>query len=291
MQEVMSKPSLLFGLPNIRWLPTKSNREIRRLKKEVEDLILKVVKDRQEESLKDGKNSKDLLQMILESADADNELHQYIHKTDRFIVDNCKNIYFAGYETTALSASWTLMLFALHPEWQERVRAEAIEMLGDCTDQPHCSLDVDTISQLKMLTMVVQESMRLYPPSVVMAREAFADIKLGDFVVPKGLHIWSLIPALHRDPENWGADSNEFKPERFANGISEACKYPQTYIPFGTGTRLCVGQNFAMLELKIMLSLLLSRFSFSLSPNYIHSPVFKMLLIPKHGMRLLVKRV
>lgn len=117
----------------------------------MEDLILKVVKDRQEESLKDGKNSKDLLQMILESADADNELHQYIHKTDRFIVDNCKNIYFAGYETTALSASWTLMLFALHPEWQERVRAEAIEMLGDCTDQPHCSLDVDTISQLKMV--------------------------------------------------------------------------------------------------------------------------------------------
>lgn len=141
------------------------------------------------------------------------------------------------------------------------------------------------------LTMVVQESMRLYPPSVVMAREAFADIKLGDLVVPKGLHIWSLIPALHRDPENWGADSNEFKPERFANGISEACKYPQTYIPFGSGTRLCVGQNFAMLELKIMLSLVLSRFSFSLSPNYIHSPVFKMLLIPKHGMRLLVKRV
>lgn len=105
----------------------------------MEDLILKVIKDRQEESLKDGKNSKDLLQMILESADADNELHQYIHKTDRFIVDNCKNIYFAGYETTALSASWTLMLLALHPEWQERVRAEAIEILGDCTDQPHCS--------------------------------------------------------------------------------------------------------------------------------------------------------
>ncbi|XP_024041985.1 cytochrome P450 714C2-like [Citrus clementina] len=83
MQEVMSKPSLLFGLPNIRWLPTKSNREIRRLKKEVENLILKVVKDRQEESLKDGKNSKDLLQMILESADADNELHQYIRTTTR----------------------------------------------------------------------------------------------------------------------------------------------------------------------------------------------------------------
>ncbi|KAH9673506.1 cytochrome P450 714A1 [Citrus sinensis] len=284
MQEVMSKPNLLFGLPNIRWLPTQSNREIRRLKKEVEDLILKVVKDRQEESLKDGKNSKDLLQMILESADADNELHQYIHKTDRFIVDNCKNIYFAGYETTALSASWTLMLLALHPEWQERVRAEAIEMLALANACPR-------ESGWSELTMVVQESMRLYPPSVVMAREAFADIKLGDFVVPKGLHIWSLIPALHRDPENWGADSNEFKPERFANGISEACKYPQTYIPFGTGTRLCVGQNFAMLELKIMLSLLLSRFSFSLSPNYIHSPVFKMLLIPKHGMRLLVKRV
>ncbi|KAL5805445.1 hypothetical protein ACOSQ4_028178 [Xanthoceras sorbifolium] len=278
MQEALSHQSLVFGLPNFRFLPTKSNREIWRLKREVEDLILKVVnKGRQEAS------QKDLLQMILESAATDSELHQDKRKTERFIVDNCKNIYFAGYETTALSASWTLMLLALHPQWQQRVRAEIIE---------NGSLDnMDKLNQLKTLTMVIQESLRLYAPSVMVAREAFADIKLGDFQLPKGVHVWSFIPELHRDPDNWGPDAGEFKPERFAGGISEACKYPQMYIPFGYGTRLCIGQTFAMLELKVVLSLLLSRFSFSLSPNYRHSPVYKMLVMPQHGMRLIVKGV
>ncbi|KAL5807653.1 hypothetical protein ACOSQ3_028344 [Xanthoceras sorbifolium] len=278
MQEALSHQSLVFGLPYFRFLPTKSNREIWRLKREVEDLILKVVnKGRQEAS------QKDLLQMILESAATDSELHQDKRKTERFIVDNCKNIYFAGYETTALSASWTLMLLALHPQWQQRVRAEIIE---------NGSLDnMDKLNQLKTLTMVIQESLRLYAPSVMVAREAFADIKLGDFQLPKGVHVWSFIPELHRDPDNWGPDAGEFKPERFAGGISEACKYPQMYIPFGYGTRLCIGQTFAMLELKVVLSLLLSRFSFSLSPNYRHSPVYKMLVMPQHGMRLIVKGV
>ncbi|XP_031271574.1 cytochrome P450 714A1-like [Pistacia vera] len=293
MQEAMSKPSLLFGLPNLKFLPTKSNREIWRLKREVEELILKVVKDRQEESQKDtGIYGKDLLEMILESAATDTELQKSTHDTHRFIVDNCKNIYFAGYETTALAASWTLMLLALYPEWQQRVRAEIVHNWGDKNlHRTSASIDLDKLRQLKTLTMVIQESLRLYAPSLVVAREAFADIKLGNLVVPKGIHIWNSIPALHRDPENWGSDANEFKPDRFAGGISEACKYPQAYVPFGYGSRLCVGQTFALIELKIILSILVSNFSFSLSPKYRHSPVYKMLLMPQHGMRLLVKKV
>ena len=141
------------------------------------------------------------------------------------------------------------------------------------------------------LMMVIQESIRLYGPAVITAREAFSDIKLGGFVVPKGVHIWSLIPAMHRDPENWGLDALEFKPERFAHGISKACKYPQAYIPFGYGSRLCPGQNFAMLQLKVVLSLILSNFSFTLSPDYCHSPVYKMLLTPQHGVRLLITKL
>lgn len=139
--------------------------------------------------------------------------------------------------------------------------------------------------------MVIQESLRLYGPGVVAAREALTNMKLGDFDVPEGIHMWVFYPALHRDPENWGPDANEFKPERFANGISEACKYPQAYMPFGFGTRLCVGQTFAMLQLKIVLSLILSKFSFALSPSYQHSPIYKMLLLPEHGIRLQVRRV
>ncbi|KAF2306581.1 hypothetical protein GH714_019583 [Hevea brasiliensis] len=193
-----------------------------------------------------------------------------------------------GHETTALTASWSLMLLALYPEWQERIRAEIFDICGDDRD---CFQDLDKLRQLKSLTMVIQETLRLYGPAVITSREAFADLRVGDLTVPKGTIIWISVMALHRDPENWGPDADEFKPERFAGGVAEACKYPQSYIPFGFGSRLCVGQTFAMLELKILLRSILSNFSFSLSPEYRHSPVYKMLLAPQHGIRLLARRL
>ncbi|KAF2306605.1 hypothetical protein GH714_019743 [Hevea brasiliensis] len=194
----------------------------------------------------------------------------------------------SGHETTALTASWSLMLLALYPEWQERIRAEIFDICGDDRD---CFQDLDKLRQLKSLTMVIQETLRLYGPAVITSREAFADLRVGDLTVPKGTIIWISVMALHRDPENWGPDADEFKPERFAGGVAEACKYPQSYIPFGFGSRLCVGQTFAMLELKILLRSILSNFSFSLSPEYRHSPVYKMLLAPQHGIRLLARRL
>lgn len=139
--------------------------------------------------------------------------------------------------------------------------------------------------------MVIQEVLRFYPPAFLMSREAMQEIKLGDVVVPKGVVIWLPIQTLHRDPEIWGPDADKFNPERFANGVVGACKYPQTYLAFGVGPYVCVGQNFATMELKIILSQVISKFSFSLSPKYHHSPVFEVILQPKHGVTLLVKKV
>ncbi|KAJ4832520.1 hypothetical protein Tsubulata_900077 [Turnera subulata] len=289
LRESIFTASFFLGLPNTRFLPTQSNRQKWRLKKEVRTLILELVKGRQESNQSFEKSDhKDLLQTILESA-ADSEAFQTNRVKDQFIVDNCKNIYFAGSETTSATASWSLMLLALHPEWQERVRAEIVEI---CGDQLHdCSLDLNKLRQLKTLTMVLQETLRLYGPAIMLTREAFAEIRLGDLTVPKGTNMWVLIPALHRDTENWGPDANEFKPERFTGGISEACKYPQAYIPWGIGSRRCLGETFATLELKVILALVLSKFTFSLSPEYHHSPAFKMALVPKYGVRLLMRRV
>ena len=106
-----------------RYLPTKSNREKWALEKEIRNLILEVVKER----TKVDANEKDLLQMVIEGA-RDSNLSQ--EETDRFIVDNCKNIYLAGFETTAVSATWCLMLLASNQEWQDRVRAEALSICG-----------------------------------------------------------------------------------------------------------------------------------------------------------------
>ncbi|KAJ4832519.1 hypothetical protein Tsubulata_800077 [Turnera subulata] len=289
LRGIISTTRFSLGLPNLRFLPTKRNRQIWGLKKEVRRLILEVVNDRLENNQSFGKSDqKDLLQAILESAD-DSEAFQTNRDKDRFIVDNCKNIYFAGSETTSATATWILMLLALHPEWQERVRAEIVEI---CGDQLHdYFLDMDKLRQLKTLTMVLQETLRLYGPGTLLPREALAEIRLGDLTLPKGAYTWACIPALNRDTENWGPDCHEFKPERFAKGIYEACKYPQAYMPWGFGSRRCLGQAFAMLELKVILVLVVSKFTFSLSPEYHHSPVFKMTLLAKYGVRLLMRKI
>ena len=141
------------------------------------------------------------------------------------------------------------------------------------------------------LTMVIHETLRLYPPATVISREAFKDMKFGDVDVPKGSNVWTMVSMLHTDPKVWGDDSYNFKPDRFANGVSGACKFPYLYMPFGVGPRVCIGQHLAMIELKTLLALILSNFSFSLSPNYRHSPTITLIIEPKLGVDLLVNKL
>nr|CAB3462893.1 unnamed protein product [Digitaria exilis] len=202
-----------------------------------------------------------------------------------FIVDNCKNIYFAGHETTSTTAAWCLMLLASHPKWQSCARAEVLDVCQGNT------LNADMLKKLKTVTMVIQETFRLYPPAAFVTREALNDIKLGSLNIPKGTNIRIPIALAHRDPAIWGPSSDRFDPARFANGIAGACKPPHMYMPFGVGTRTCAGQNLAMVELKVVLSLVLSRFEFALSPKYVHCPAFRLTIEPGNGMPLILKKL
>nr|QNS30016.1 cytochrome P450 [Nothapodytes nimmoniana] len=281
LQKTMSKSNV--GVPGLRYLPTKNNREIWKLEKEIKYEIVKVVRAQSGAS-----REKNLLQLILEAAknnrDNDHDMPKNI-SPDKFIVDNCKNIYFAGHETTAISASWCLMLLAEYPVWQAQVRAEVLQICGDKVP------DADMLRNMKVLTMVIQEALRLYPPVAYVVREALEDMKLKSIKIPKGINVQIVIPVLHRLPELWGPDVDHFNPVRFAKGITGACRIPQAYMPFGVGTRICVGQHFAMVELKVILALIVSRFSFSLSPAYQHSLVFRLVIEPENGIYLHVKRL
>ncbi|CAD5180072.1 unnamed protein product [Musa acuminata subsp. malaccensis] len=280
LQKAVSRPNLFAEITGLRCLPTKRGREVRRLNKEVNSLILKTVKE-EGEGRENRTSQHSLLHAILRSA---NNSLTYTHASDSFIVDNCKNIYFAGHEATAVATTWCLMLLALHPEWQARARAEAAEVCGGR------SLDAHALQKMKTLTMVIQETLRLYPPGAFVAREALQEMEFGGIHIPKGVNIYVPVSTLHHDATIWGADVLEFKPERFARGIMGACQLPQTYLPFGAGPRTCLGQNFAMIELKVILSLILLRFSFSLSPNYFHSPSLRLIVEPEFGVKLMVKK-
>jgi cytochrome P450 family 714 subfamily C len=139
--------------------------------------------------------------------------------------------------------------------------------------------------------MVIHESLRLFPPAFALLREAPHDLKLQNLHIPKGTIVQLTIPMLHCDVDVWGPDAEVFNPIRFANGISGACKYPHMYMPFGFRPRMCAGQNLAMVEMKILLSLLLVRFKFDLSPNYVHLPAIKLVVEPEHGLPLILKKI
>ncbi|KAH0980691.1 hypothetical protein GBA52_007868 [Prunus armeniaca] len=110
--------------------------------------------------------------------------------------------------------------------------------------------DADMLRSMRILNMVIQETLRLYAPSMFVGREALDDIELNGIRIPKRTNILIPIPILHRLPDIWGPDALDFNPKRFEHGILGACKFPQAYMPFGVGARICLGQHLAMTELK-----------------------------------------
>ncbi|KAL0539814.1 hypothetical protein IC582_024035 [Cucumis melo] len=286
LQKLISEDSFLFGYSSWsdRFLRPRKHKSIKRLEKEIESIIWETVQQRQKECSKTSSSDKDLLQLIMEATINDPNIGAK-DSSKNFIVDNCKSIYFAGHESTAVAATWSLMLLALHPEWQDRIRSEFAQAC------PDGHLDTTATLQLKSVNMVIHETLRLYPPAAFVARETFAETQLGNVVVPKGVCLWTLIPMLHREVEIWGEDANKFKPERFANGVAKACKFPQAYVPFGAGPRLCLGKNFALVELKIIISLIVSKFRFSLSPEYHHCPSYRMVVEPANGVKIVFQRL
>ncbi|KAK9131512.1 hypothetical protein Sjap_011999 [Stephania japonica] len=284
LKNIMSEQSFLFRLCNISHFPTMKNRAIWRLKREIQTLILNLLNQRN--GLVSGHENddqhNDLLHAMLKAASRE---CPGLATSSQFIVDNCKGIYFAGHDTTSITATWCLMLLAIHPEWQDRIREEVLRVCGNGLP------NANALNNLKTVKMVIQETLRLYPPSPFVSREVLEDIKIGDFLIPKGVLIWTSIPALHHDYDIWGPDANKFNPGRFAKGLKEACKLPQVYVPFGLGPRICLGQNFALAQLKVVLALILSRFSFSLSANYKHSFAYRMTVEPENGVDLLMTKL
>lgn len=139
--------------------------------------------------------------------------------------------------------------------------------------------------------MVINETLRIFPPGVGLTRVAAKDIQLKCLFIPKGMIIEFALTSLHQDKEYWGEDVGTFNPERFVSGVVGACTHPQAFMPFGIGPKFCIGNNFALMEAKIVLSMMLRRFHFIPSPNYKHHPTFTMVQKPKYGLPIILKAV
>ncbi|XP_022883578.1 cytochrome P450 734A1-like, partial [Olea europaea var. sylvestris] len=142
-----------------------------------------------------------------------------------------------------------------------------------------------------MLGMILNESLRLYPPAVAIIRRAKIDVQLGGLHIPSGTELLIPILAVHHDPTLWCHDVHEFNPARFANGVVHAAKHPLAFMPFGLGARRCIGQNLAILQAKLGIAMLLQRFSFELAPHYKHAPSVLMLLHPQDGAPIIFRKL
>ncbi|KAK9934964.1 hypothetical protein M0R45_022084 [Rubus argutus] len=137
--------------------------------------------------------------------------------------------------------------------------------------------------------MIINESLRLYPPVIQLVRKTGREVRLGKLIVPANLQL--IIPnvAFHYDPQIWGQDAQLFKPEPFSEGVAKATKDNMAaFLPFGMGPRICVGFNLATTETKIALSMILQRHSFTLSPGYVYSPLQFLTVRPQHGVQVML---
>ena len=144
------------------------------------------------------------------------------------------------------------------------------------------------------VSMILNEVMRLYPPVCNLYRYSKRKTSIGGITIPAGIEILLVMLSLHHDPNYWGDDVEEFNPERFSQGVARSSKDNQNQIafyPFGWGPRICLGQNFAMMEAKMALAMILQHFSFELSPSYTHAPRTVITLQPQYGAPIILHQL
>ena len=236
--------SLRFLIPT--WLPTPGNRRLGAATRRLDEVVYRIIRDRRPDE-----DRGDLLSMLLQARD-----EQGAGMSERQVRDEVMTLLLAGHETTALALTWAFLLLDRNPEARGRLEAELAAVLGPEPASP------EDVPALPYTQAIVSETLRLYPPAYVTGREAVRDTTIGGTHIPKGHIVLISMYTTHRD-ERFFPEPDAFRPERWLDGLEK--RLPRAaFIPFGLGSRKCIGASFAKMEATLVLATIARRWRFEL---------------------------
>ncbi|HXX21169.1 MAG TPA: cytochrome P450 [Candidatus Acidoferrum sp.] len=267
MRYSLRRQRLPFRLPET-W-PTPANRRADRELEFIDSLVYRIISERRAEVNSNHHN--DLLALLMGAMDEDGT-----QMTPQQLHDETMTLFLAGHETTAQMLSWTWYALSQNPQVEARLHEELSGVLGA---RP---VEAAYFPRLPYLQAVMNESLRLYPPAYIMAREVIEPCEIGGYVMrPKSTIIFSQW-VMQRDPRFYD-DAEAFRPERWLDGLAN--RLPAgAYFPFGGGPRRCIGEGFALLEAAIVIATLARRFRFRLASGAQVVPEPLVTLRPRHGI-------
>src|SRR5579862_3707135 len=215
----------------------------------------------------------DLLQTLMDARYSDGE-----GMPDELILSESMQLLVAGHETSSNALSWLFYLLSSRPDCLERVRQEFDSVLGEAP------ISYNDVSKFEFTTQVICEALRLYPPFWMIDRMAVADDRVGDVAIPSGSMVIVYVYGAHHAPRYW-QNPESFDTERFTKE-NDKQRTPFTFLPFGAGPRGCIGGNYAMLQILMILSDLLRKYDFQLAPGQMIEARPMVILRPKHGIRM-----
>jgi cytochrome P450 len=260
-------------LPTAAWLPTPTHLRLRTTRHRLDAISAELIAQRRGRGRLSpaGSHGDDLLGLLLDSDLTDGEIR-----------DELVTMVIAGHETVAAALAWTLMLLAEHQPAQDRVRAELAGHPGPVPMLGHRD-------RLPWTRAVVDEALRLFPPAWALSRRSHQPDVIGGRAVPAGTMVIVSPWVLHRRGDSW-PDPLAFRPERFLDENAGAGR--SGYLPFGQGPRLCIGREFALGEMVVVLSQLLSAYRLDVPQGWSRPAAQAQVAVhPRGGMPLLVTRI
>jgi len=257
------------------FLPTPANLRSRCAAQSLHRIIAGMIEERRRE----GTDRGDLLSLLLAARDQDTGEAM----SDQQLHNETLTLILAGHETTANALSWTWYLLSQHPEPERKLHRELAEVLAGRAPT------VADLPSLRYTAMVIEESMRLYPPVWAVGRSPVADDEILGFAIPKGASVMLCQWLTHRHPDFW-EEPERFDPERFSpDRIAKRPHY--AYFPFGGGPRQCIGNTLALTEATLILAAVAQKYRLRMLPGHPVEPRALVSLRPRYGLKVTLEPV